>query len=267
MFALILLLIVGFLAVVFLAMSGDQGASEGTAIASTKTTTTIYVPTTVGVIPVSTSPVKVTTTTSTTVTTSTILSESIASYSFDDVGSVLCDKDSTDLAKETAFDRYKGNYVQWTGTVVMVDKSLGRYYVGVRHCPKTFTSDIQVFMREDQVDKLLSLKEGDIVTYKAKLSSYSSLLTSTAEDGIIISTEEGESIAGVVTCEEYGQIKTGMTYQQVVAIVGAEADLSSESEFMGIVSTSYSWSNPDMGGMTLIFQNDRLTSKTQLNLC
>lgn len=115
------------------------------------------------------------------------LSQNIISSSFSDYGNVYCDEGATTLQKETLFnDKFKNKYVKWTGTVSSVAESWGSYKLQVKHCSKTLISDVVVTMKDDQKNKLMQLREGDIVTYIAKLTSYGEILDISAEDGVIV---------------------------------------------------------------------------------
>ena len=110
----------------------------------------------------------------------------IASTSFDDF-SIVCDMNATSLQKQNEFNnKFKDKYVQWSGTVSSVGESLGSYTLQVKHCPNTLVSDIVVTMKDDQKEKLLTLKEGDKVTYKAKLTRLGDLLGLSADNGELV---------------------------------------------------------------------------------
>jgi hypothetical protein len=71
---------------------------------------------------------------------------------------------------------------------------------------------------------------------------------------------------GTLTKEKFDKIKNGMTYKQVVEIIGSEGEEMSSSQFGKYKTSSYKWQGP---GYTMIyagFSNDKLTSKTQANL-
>ena len=111
----------------------------------------------------------------------------ISSTSFSEYGNVYCDIDATDLQKETLFnDNFKNKYVKWTGEVSSVSESFDSYNLQVRHCDSTFVSDVTISMKDTQKDKLLQLREGDIVTYTAKLTRYGSILPLSADEGEIV---------------------------------------------------------------------------------
>ncbi|KAF5415194.1 MAG: hypothetical protein C5S48_06315 [Candidatus Methanogaster sp.] len=111
----------------------------------------------------------------------------LVSTSFSDFGAVYCDADATNLQKQTLFDdQFKNKYVKWSGTVSSVSDTWGSYTLQVKHCPDTWVSDIVVTMRADQKNELLQLREGDRVTYIAKLTRCGDLLGISAEDGEIV---------------------------------------------------------------------------------
>ncbi|MDO8480350.1 MAG: hypothetical protein Q7S65_00885, partial [Nanoarchaeota archaeon] len=90
------------------------------------------------------------------------------------------------LQKQDIFNRkFKNQYVQWTGIVSSVSDSYG-LKMQVKHCPSTFVSDIIITMNEYERDVLLTLKEGDKVTYRAELVRLGDILGLSGEDGIIV---------------------------------------------------------------------------------
>jgi hypothetical protein len=69
-----------------------------------------------------------------------------------------------------------------------------------------------------------------------------------------------------LTKEKFAQIKNGMTYKQVVDILGSEGEETSSSEIGRYKVASYKWSGPEYSMIYGVFTNDKLTSKTQANL-
>lgn len=119
--------------------------------------------------------------------TSTSQPPSLASTSFPDYGNLYCDREATDLQKQTLFDeKYKDKYVKWTGVVSHVSETWGSYTLQVKHCQATLATDITITMKDDQKNKLLPLKEGDRVTYIAKLTRYGEILGIFADEGEIV---------------------------------------------------------------------------------
>ena len=111
----------------------------------------------------------------------------LVSTSFSNFGAVYCDSDATNLQKQASFDdKFKNKYVKWSGTVSSVSETWGSYTLQVKHCPDTWVSDIVITMRDDQKDALLQLREGDKVTYIAKVTRCGDILGISAEDGEIV---------------------------------------------------------------------------------
>lgn len=79
-------------------------------------------------------------------------------------------------------------------------------------------------------------------------------------------TTEGEYI----TYEEYEKIQNGMTYDEVVKIIGCEGRVASSSTVGDITTVSYNWSSKDMGGVTygatVAFIDGVVTGKSQVGL-
>ena len=72
---------------------------------------------------------------------------------------------------------------------------------------------------------------------------------------------------------KYNQIQEGMSYSQVVKIIGSEGDELASNKIEGIpglmpsVSTKiYSWANFTGSNMNATFQNDMLVNKAQFGL-
>jgi hypothetical protein len=74
------------------------------------------------------------------------------------------------------------------------------------------------------------------------------------------------SSAGV-TMANFSQLKTGMTYAQVVKILGKDGEEMSSNEISGIKTVMYKWDgNGFAANMNAMFQNGKLMSKAQLGL-
>lgn len=83
----------------------------------------------------------------------------------------------------------------------------------------------------------------------------------------------GFSLQPVVTMEEYQQIQNGMSYQQVVQIIGQPGEESARNHMDGVPgvmesleTVAYSWVNPGGSNMNAMFQNDKLMQKAQFGL-
>lgn len=74
-----------------------------------------------------------------------------------------------------------------------------------------------------------------------------------------------------ISIEEFNAIKAGMSYKQVVEIIGSEGELLSESDIgMGVeyVTKIYSWDSETnyLANATFTFQGGKLVSKSQIGL-
>ncbi|MBI2631986.1 hypothetical protein HYW75_03210 [Candidatus Pacearchaeota archaeon] len=111
----------------------------------------------------------------------------IVSKSFEDFA-IICDTEATNLQKQDLFKRkFKDQYVEWSGEISSISEG---NKVQVKHCPNTWTSDIIITMKSDQRDQLLQFREGDIITYRAKLTRLGDILGLSAIDGETIKIEE-----------------------------------------------------------------------------
>jgi len=112
---------------------------------------------------------------------------SVVSKSFEDDFSILCDREATNLQKHDIFDkRLKDRYVEWSGEVSSISEGPT---LQVKHCYNTLISDIVVRMKQNQKDKLMKYREGDQITYKAKLTRLGDILGLSATDGEVIENE------------------------------------------------------------------------------
>lgn len=73
-----------------------------------------------------------------------------------------------------------------------------------------------------------------------------------------------------VTAAGFAAVKEGMSYETVVAILGRDGDLVSESTFGATTTKMYSWKGgktASLGAsMNAIFQDDKMKSKSQFGL-
>ena len=65
---------------------------------------------------------------------------------------------------------------------------------------------------------------------------------------------------------DYKQIQNGMSYTEVVSIIGVEGAEISSFSLAGNESTIYQWKNSNGSNITLTFQNNKLASKIQVGL-
>lgn len=91
---------------------------------------------------------------------------------------------------------------------------------------------------------------------------------------INLSTGIQRSVSGVsneseyITKDEYNQIKTGMSYDEVKQIVGSEGSLSSTVSMNGITVEIYTWygNGPAGSNANVTFTNNAVTGKAQVGL-
>ena len=102
---------------------------------------------------------------------------------------------------------------------------------------------------------------------KAASSSASSKAVSSAAESAVSSTSAAANSPATITKAEFDQIKTGMTYAQVVKIVGGDGSVLSESEVAGIKTVMYMWYGEDgISNANIMIQNNKLVSKAQMGL-
>lgn len=70
-----------------------------------------------------------------------------------------------------------------------------------------------------------------------------------------------------VTMSQFNNIKEGMTYNEVVSILGSSGELLSSSDMAGYKTVMYQWKGTSvMGNMNAMFQNDKMITKAQFGL-
>ena len=71
-----------------------------------------------------------------------------------------------------------------------------------------------------------------------------------------------------VTLAQYQQLREGMTYEEVVRIMGPPREEMASSNVAGMRTTTYVWtgSGPRGANMNVVFENGRLFMKAQFGL-
>lgn len=71
-----------------------------------------------------------------------------------------------------------------------------------------------------------------------------------------------------ITKEEFNKIESGMTYEEVVQIIGSSGSLSSKVDSDVVVIEIYTWYGNGMAGSNanVTFQNGKVTAKAQIGL-
>lgn len=73
--------------------------------------------------------------------------------------------------------------------------------------------------------------------------------------------------AAGVTMANYLRLETGMSYAQVVAILGKPGSEMSSNEIAGTRTVMYQWEGSSFGAnMNAMFQNDKMMQKAQFGL-
>lgn len=83
--------------------------------------------------------------------------------------------------------------------------------------------------------------------------------------GVLVGKTNGN---GYLTYENYLKISNGMTYSQVVDILGGHAGtLDTSSSYEGYTMTVYSWSNNSgTKNIVVVFDNGKVSAKSQFGL-
>lgn len=84
-------------------------------------------------------------------------------------------------------------------------------------------------------------------------------LTNKTQAGLNKNIDESLSLA------KYNQLKDGMKYEEVTAILGEGVEMS-KTEIMGSNVVSYQWRGSEFSQITLSFQNGKMNSKSQYGL-
>jgi len=93
-----------------------------------------------------------------------------------------------------------------------------------------------------------------------------SFIFSTLFSGTKVSRQTPSNIRGV-TLEEYDRIQPGMSYQQVVEMVGVASGFNVRLPMQYIVKISAAlWQNRGISWMLCIFEDNSLTTKSQFRL-
>jgi hypothetical protein len=72
--------------------------------------------------------------------------------------------------------------------------------------------------------------------------------------------------ANTITLAQFNQIQNGMSYAQVVQIVGRQGTVISENTMAGFHTIMYQWEAGFMANMNTMFQNDKLMQKSQFGM-
>ena len=89
-------------------------------------------------------------------------------------------------------------------------------------------------------------------------------------DGVEVAAEpEAPSNKPGISAEEFAQLRAGMSYSEVVSIIGSEGELMSENEMAGYRTQMYMWEGEGtfgVGNANALFQNGEMVQKSQFGL-
>ncbi len=80
------------------------------------------------------------------------------------------------------------------------------------------------------------------------------------------SSKQDETPTAEITKKEFKKIKTGMSYKEVLKIIGKKGKLISTSETNGAKTNTYQWRSGSSGTVVIIFQDNKVMSKTQVGV-
>jgi hypothetical protein len=82
--------------------------------------------------------------------------------------------------------KYYGKKVKWSGNVSSISDSFGTQSLQVKINPHSFSSDVFVKLKDNERDKAIKLKEGDLVTFTGILDNWGTLVPVTLDHGKIV---------------------------------------------------------------------------------
>lgn len=103
----------------------------------------------------------------------------------------------------------------------------------------------------------------DDITKKSGSTTPSSSPSSTTDNS---DDKTSDSKSTSLTMDKYNKVKNGMSYKEVVEIMGSDGTETFNSTIGKYTTVSYKWEGENFQFIYATFQNDKLTSKTQANL-
>ena len=88
-----------------------------------------------------------------------------------------------------------------------------------------------------------------------------------SSNAVKVENSESSKDSGYATMEKFEKIETGMTYEEVVEIMGSKGELMSEVGVGDITSKLYCWyAKNGIANMNITFSNGKVLSKAQVAL-
>ena len=109
-----------------------------------------------------------------------------------------------------------------------------------------------------------------VITFLLVVIVLGAIVGATGENNNNNTTQTGTTVTQKqekMTLEKFNKIETGMTYQQVVDIIGEEGTLSTESSYGSQSMKVYYWyASNGISNATVSFMNGNVTAKSQIGL-
>lgn len=184
-------------------------------------------------------------------------------YVFDDVMDLVNAFNENAVA---AKNKYDGKTVKITGEINDFGVNLfDQSYVCVGDGKQLSVDYAQCFFtNKSEINKISNLKKGDLITLTGKVDNFSILLSIT--NCKLVSTAPNEN-PKYITLKKFKACKDGMTYQEIVEIIGFEGELTSEMTILGSKMEYYTFYGKGVGANAVFtFQDGKLSSKAQYGL-
>lgn len=141
-------------------------------------------------------------------------------------------------------------------------------------------NEIQNGMSYDEVVAIIgedgtSISESELADIKTEIYEWESHdgwgnANITFQNGKVVNkaqfgVDSGDGVE--ITIDQYNSIETGMTYDEVVALLGGEGTLLSDTELAGSTSQIYMWEGTSLGAnANITFSDGKVVAKAQYGL-